>query len=106
MFEERASGGGGCVARRLVERVGGDGAGGPVRALEVEGDGKVGDEDCGEVGGGDLGRGVLEGGVEGVGLGVEGGRGGLGGRWGEEEGGPEEGCLGAGKVHGENSSGS
>lgn len=106
MFEERASGGGGCVARGLVEGVSGDGAGGPIRALEVEGDGEVGDEGCREVCGGDLGWGELVGGVEGVGLGVEGGRGGLGSCWGEEEGGPDEGYSGAGKVHGENSSGS
>lgn len=30
MFEERAGGGGGCIARGLVEGVGGDEAGGPI----------------------------------------------------------------------------
>lgn len=55
MFEERAGAGGGCIARGLVEGVGGDGAGGPIGALEVEGDGEVGGEGFGEVCSGDLG---------------------------------------------------
>lgn len=48
----------------------------------------------------------MVGGVEGVGLGLEGGREGLGGCRGEKEGGQEEDCSGAGIVHGKICSGS